>query len=146
MAMKTAWGADALVTDINVTPLVDIMLVLLIIFMLTSSAVAAAKKPDVIDVDLPTAASSATVEESPPVSLVINKTRQLFLDCKAITRAALKTEVSARVARQPKGVALTAVLSSDRGVDHGTVVGLIDGLRTWGIKDVAINTKAQDIE
>lgn len=135
-------GQDALVTEINVTPLVDIMLVLLIIFMLTSTTIAEMDRPDVIDVDLPTAASAESTAR-PPLSVVIKRDGALMLDGAVTTAGALKARVKQRLAGEQ---GLTAVLSADQSVPHGQVVGVIDALRLMGVKDVAVNTRKQTIE
>ena len=140
MAASTG-NNDGLVTDINVTPLVDIMLVLLIVFMLTSGTLAQADRKDVVPVDLPTAASAESAPAA-PLSVVIDSKGALYLDGEAITRPALQAKVRARVAA---GDGPTAIVSADRAVDHGTVVGVIDALRLLGVRDVAINTKVQEI-
>ena len=140
MAGKGPSDSD-LVADINVTPLVDIMLVLLIIFMLTSSTLQAST-PQIIDVDLPVAASGQK-KASQPISLTLDKSGKLYLDGQPTTEAAIATAVKARVTSDP---AVTALVSADRNASHGTVVGLLDLLRVQGVKDVALNTKAQDIE
>jgi biopolymer transport protein ExbD len=140
MAGKTS-SNDDLVAEINVTPLVDIMLVLLIIFMLTSSTLQAST-PQIIDVDLPVAASGQK-KASQPISLTLDKAGKLYLDGKPATEAEIATVVQARVKSEP---GVTALVSADRSASHGTVVGLLDLLRVQGVKDVALNTKAQDIE
>ena len=74
-----------LITDINVTPLVDIMLVLLIIFMLTAHLIAR----QAIEVKLPKAAQGGTM---PPTTLAVTLTREgrIFLNGKPTTGAALR--------------------------------------------------------
>ncbi len=134
--------ADALVTDINVTPLVDIMLVLLIIFMLTSTTIQAMDQPRTIDVDLP-AAASAQVQPTRSLHVVLDGKGQLYLDGAALDRPALIAAIRARRVAEPS---VTALVSADRAASHGTVIGLIDSVRSLGISDVAINTKAQDID
>ncbi|HAN30914.1 MAG TPA: biopolymer transporter ExbD [Myxococcales bacterium] len=144
MAAKLGGGDDEVISEINVTPLVDIMLVLLIIFMLTSEAVSKKVVKPTIDVDLPTAASG---EDKPgePLSIVVNKQGALFLNGKEITEAKLREVVKARVVIKGKGKT-EAVLSADKRLSHGRIVGIIDMLRVLGVENVAINTKAQEIE
>ena len=95
MAAKLGGGDDDTISEINVTPLVDIMLVLLIIFMLTSEAVSKKVVKPTIDVDLPTAASG---EDKPgePLSIVVNKEGALFLNGKEIAEAKLRGGQTAR--------------------------------------------------
>lgn len=137
-------GDDEILAEINVTPLVDIMLVLLIIFMLTSESVAEKVKKPAIEVDLPQAASS---QEKPgtPLSVVINKDGDLFINGDPATTEQLREQVRRRVLAAGKGRA-EAVLSADRRVTHGAVVRVIDTIRLLGIENVAINTKEQEIE
>lgn len=144
MAAKLGGGDDDTISEINVTPLVDIMLVLLIIFMLTSEAVSKKVVKPTIDVDLPTAASG---EDKPgePLSIVVNKEGALFLNGKEIAEAKLREVVKQRVQAKGKGKT-EAVLSADRRLSHGRIVGIIDALRVLGVENVAINTKAQEIE
>ena len=133
---------DDILADINVTPLVDIMLVLLIIFMLTSEAVSERVRHPAIEVDLPKAAS-AEKEPTRPLSIVISKDGQLFLNGEATTEAALIGQIQTAVKERKE---IQAVLSADRRVTHGAVVRVIDLIRLQGVEDVAINTKEQDIE
>ncbi len=137
-------GDEEILADINVTPLVDIMLVLLIIFMLTSESVAEKVKKPVIDVDLPQAASSQD-KPGTPLSVVINKDGDLFMNGEPATVADLRQEVRRRVISAGQGKA-EAILSADRRVTHGAVVRIIDMIRLLGIENVAINTKEQEIE
>lgn len=135
-------GDEEVLADINVTPLVDIMLVLLIIFMLTSEEVSEKMKKPTIEVDLPKAAS-AEVKPQRPLSIVITKDGALFLNGTQVAEAALKAQVGEAVRLQP---GLEAVVSADRRVAHGEVVRVIDTVRLQGVEHVAVNTKEQEIE
>ena len=132
-------------TGINVVPLVDIMLVLLIIFMVSTEFVQQELKnkiPPNIPVELPRAASAEETEPS-LLSLVINKDGDLFLNGKEATQDEVKTYVEEM---KGKGSKMQAVIAADERVSHGAVIGLIDVIRIWGIDDFAINTKRQEIE
>lgn len=135
-------GDDDVLADINVTPLVDIMLVLLIIFMLTSEEVSDKMKKPSIEVELP-AAASAEIKSAAPLNVVITKDGKLFLNGQAVDEAGLQARVATLVKGAPT---LTAVVSADRRVNHGAVLHVIDGLRLLGARHVTINTKEQDIE
>ena len=82
-----------IIADINVTPLVDIMLVLLIIFMLTANLIA----KQAIEVELPRASQSTTLN---PTTLAITLTREgaLYLNGKPTTATGLREQVAAAVA------------------------------------------------
>ena len=119
-----------IITDINVTPLVDIMLVLLIIFMLTAHLIA----KQAIEVELPRAANSTTLK---PTTLAITLTKEgaLYLDDKPITAQGLKDAVAASVAKDPK---TQAVISGDKSVSHGRVVWVLDLVKSLGVTSFAI--------
>ncbi len=141
MAGKVSDDDDVL-ADINVTPLVDIMLVLLIIFMLTNEEVSEKMKKAQIDVDLPKAAS-AEMKPSKPLSIVIAKDGKLFLNGNPLSEAQLSVEAKKAAAENP---GIEGILSADKRVSHGEVVRIIDQLRQADVEKVAINTKEQEIE
>ena len=144
MAGKIGGGDDEMLSEINVTPLVDIMLVLLIIFMLTSEAVTEKVRRPTIDVELPTASSS---QEKPPqpLSVVINSEGALFLNGEETTELKLREAVKEAVKRSGEKPP-EAVVSADRRISHGNVVRIIDTIRVLGVTNVAINTKEQEIQ
>jgi biopolymer transport protein ExbD len=133
---------DGILADINVTPMVDIMLVLLIIFMLTNEEVSEKLKKPAIEVDLPKAASA---QEKParPLAVVITKDSVLYLNGNRL----LESDVQRQVAEAAKlSPGIEAVVSADRRVVHGTVVRVIDAIRLGGVEKIAVNTKEQEIE
>jgi len=119
-----------IITDINVTPLVDIMLVLLIIFMLTANLIAR----QAIEIELPKASQSTSVN---PTTLAVTLTREgsLFLNGKPATAASLRADVAAAVARDPK---TQVVIAGDRAVSHGRVVWVLDVVKSLGVSAFAI--------
>jgi biopolymer transport protein ExbD len=122
---------DDMITDINVTPLVDIMLVLLIIFMLTANLIMAPS----IKVDLPNAATGEGSEPS-TIALTLTKDRKLYLNGKETSEEAVRTYVPAELQKKPD---LQAIIAADQDVSHGQVVHLIDLVRTLGISKFALN-------
>jgi biopolymer transport protein ExbD len=119
-----------IVAEINVTPLVDIMLVLLIIFMLTAHLIA----KQAIEIDLPRAAQSTT---APPTTLAITLARDggLFLNAAPITAEALRTAVASAVAADPK---TQVMIAGDKAVQHGRVVWVLDTIKSLGVVSFAI--------
>ena len=118
------------ITDINVTPLVDIMLVLLIIFMLTAHLIA----KQAIEVELPKAAQGAT---TPPTTLAVTLTREgaMFLNGKPVQPDELRAAVRESVAKDPK---TQAVIAGDKNVSHGRVVWVMDTVKSLGVASFAI--------
>ena len=119
-----------IVTDINVTPLVDIMLVLLIIFMLTAQLIA----KQAIEVELPRASQSTTL---PPTTVTVTLTRDgtIFLNGVQVTADQLRSQVTAAVTKDPK---TQAIIVGDKAVSHGRVVWLLDTIKGLGITSFAI--------
>jgi biopolymer transport protein TolR len=127
---------DDMITGINVTPLVDVALVLLVILMVTATYIAARTIP----MDLP----KATTGESTAAVLVVNvdKEGNTWLDGKLIDREALRLAV--RSARQSSKDA-RAVIAADGGTAHRSVVATIDLLRQEGVSQFAINVQKGDL-
>jgi biopolymer transport protein TolR len=119
-----------IITDINVTPLVDIMLVLLIIFMLTANLIAR----QAIEVELPKASQSTSAN---PTTLAVTLTREgaIYLNGKPTTPQALKDAVREAVAKDSK---TQAVISGDKSVSHGRVVWVLDVVKSLGVSSFAI--------
>lgn len=119
-----------IITDINVTPLVDIMLVLLIIFMLTANLIA----KQAIEVELPKASQGST---PPATTLAITLTRPggLFLNGKEVTPAQLRAEVAAAVKKDKK---TQTIIAADKLTSHGRVVWVMDLVKSLGVAAFAI--------
>lgn len=123
-----------IISTINVTPLVDIMLVLLIIFMLVSTFISFAE----IDVELPEAATGEDAQIE-TLSIAINRSGEYFLSGeKTASFESLMELVGREQAKQPE---LLVVISADKQVYHGEVVRVIDTLRKMKIYKFAINVE-----
>ena len=124
---------DDIISDINVTPLVDIALVLLIIFIATSAIIVRAA----INVDLP---RSATAEEILPeyVSILLGDDGTLFLDGVETTELALKQQLRMEVARNPE---VRALIAAGQSMDYGEVMKLIDLVRLAGVAGFSLNVQ-----
>jgi biopolymer transport protein ExbD len=125
---------DEMITGINVTPLVDITLVLLVIMMITASYVASKTIP----MELP---RSATGETTPVVLAVsITSNGQLFLDALPIDEAGLRGRIiAARAhAQEPQ-----AIIAADGRTPHARVVHVIDVLRQEQVTKFAINVEPE---
>lgn len=130
--MATTWNDEEdAITGINVTPLVDVTLVLLIIFMVTTSYIVKAS----IEVDLPKA---ATARESRPSSLsvVLTRSGELYLNDRITTEAELATHVRSEVEANPD---VQVLIGADTELEYGRVVGLIDLIKQNGVRRYALN-------
>jgi len=128
---------EDIISSINVTPLVDITLVLLIIFMVTATFILAPS----IKVSLP----KAYTGESTPVSsiaIILGKEGKLFLNGKPTTEQALMAVIPSALRKDPS---LQAIIGADKDVRHGEVIHIIDLVRRLGVTRFAINVeKAPD--
>ncbi len=121
--------------DINVTPLVDVMLVLLIIFMVTAPLLTAG-----VPVNLPDSRAKPLEAEEKPVQISIDRAGKLFVDDTELAEgdlpARLERIASARDAAKPPQVFLRA----DRGLDYGRVMRVMGELNRAGLNRVALVT------
>lgn len=131
MAGASQSEPEGMITGINVTPLVDIILVLLIIFMLTANLIATPS----IAVDLPEA-STGEASEPTTLAITIRQDGAIFLNGAPTTEEHLKTYIPTVVAADPKS---QAVIAADKSVTHGRVIQIIDLVRTAGIYRFALN-------
>lgn len=122
---------DETIADINVVPLVDIILVVLIIFMVTAPMI---MKPS-IKVNLPQAASGEQTTQT-QLNVTIAANGNLSLNGKASDSAQITAEATKALAENPD---IQAVIAADRDVPHGTVVQILDLIKTVGIKKFAIS-------
>jgi biopolymer transport protein ExbD len=128
-------GDDDLISDINVTPLVDIVLVLLIIFMVTATYIVRAS----IEVDLPRAAHGGEATGT-VLSIVVAKDGQLFLDGVRRSEDELVARTREAVARDGDA---RVVIAADRAALHGAVVRVIDLVKGAGATRFAIHVEKE---
>jgi len=125
---------EEIISDINVTPLVDIMLVLLIIFMLVSTFV----DFTAIEVELPHAATGREIDTE-TLAVMISKNGDYYLSGE---KTASFAELRERLRdKRSKKKDLQVVISADKKVYHETIVHLIDALRKMDILKFAINVE-----
>jgi biopolymer transport protein ExbD len=131
-------GEDgAPISDINVTPLVDITLVLLIIMMVAAPILA--NNPS-IKVELPKA---ATADETQKTTLALTLARRpeggytLYANGEKTDEAAVRTLLPALLTKDP---ALQVIIAADRGISYGDVVHVVDLVKALGVHKFALNT------
>jgi biopolymer transport protein TolR len=124
------------ITGINVTPLVDVTLVLLIIFMVTATYVVKAT----IEVDLPRAASGGETV-GPTLAFALDREGKLFVDGAPATAESARAAVRAALGKSPEARAL---ISADRAVSHGRVVEVIDLVKREGLTRFAIDVEHEE--
>jgi len=137
VAFSTGGDADDddLISGINVTPLVDVVLVLLIIFMVTATYIVRAS----IEVDLPRAAHGGEATGT-ILSVIVTRDGQVWLDGARRTEDELVARTRAAVAKDADA---RAIISADKGALHGAVVRVIDLVRGAGVTRFAIHVEKE---
>ena len=119
---------------INLTPLIDVVFILLIFFLLTTTFRSTAG----LDVDLPSASSGQTAQNENQVILTLNTSGELFLQDQKVSRS-IAIEQLAEIKQQQQD--LFIILQADQTVPHGDVVRVLDDLRKSGLHKIAIGTQ-----
>ena len=119
-------------SEINVTPLVDVMLVLLIIFMVTTPMMQQG-----IEIELPETAASGVPTSDEPFVLVIRKNKRIYVGEQQIPSAELAARLKAIFATRPNK---QIYLQADRAVDYGSVAEAMAEIRAAGIFNIGLVT------
>jgi biopolymer transport protein TolR len=126
-------GGGAMLTEINVTPLVDVMLVLLIIFMIAAPMMTVG-----VPLDLPQTKAAPLNMDAKPVTLSIKATGQIFMGDAELTDEAIVGKL-AEVAKQ--GFEERVFVRGDKKVDYGRVAQVMSIVTSAGYKRVALVTE-----
>lgn len=125
-------GEDELSSEINVIPLVDIMLVLLIIFM-----IAAPMMNDSVDVSLPQARAKPSTQEATSVEIAITEDNRIFLGTTEVPFENLVELVRSALLNQPRE---EVFIRADENVTHGRIIQVMASLQRAGIFRVSFVT------
>ena len=120
-------------SEINVTPLVDVMLVLLIIFMITAPLLVAG-----VPVDLPESRAGALDQQAKPVQIALDSNGGIFVDDVAVSAAALPGRLAAIAAEPAPPEGRRIYLRADRALDYGRVMRVMGELNRAGLNRVAL--------
>ena len=123
-------SATSLQSDINVTPLVDVCLVLLIIFMVVTPILV-----NGIPVQLPQTATGDNLPKQ-PIQITVNADQTIFLDSVAIRKEQLGSEL----ARRHTQLSHPIVVRADKTLAYGDVVRVLDACRAAGFENVGLAT------
>ena len=136
MGASSSNREGALLTEINVTPLVDVVLVLLILMMVTATTLAT----KTIAVELPKASSADSAAGERPLVVAVDESGALYLDHDRADEAAVRRRARAAVAG---GKQASAVLAADGRARHEAVVHALEILRSEGVAKIAIVVRAE---
>ena len=124
------------VSEINVTPLVDVMLVLLIIFMVTAPLLNAG-----VPVNLPDSRAKALDQEPQQINLTLSRDGRLYLDQTEIERAALPDRL-ASIPPGADGKPPLVTLRADKSLDYGEVIAVMGELNRAGFNAISLVTNS----
>lgn len=135
MAGPLETSEDDVISGINVTPLVDVVLVLLIIFMITAPVI----YQSAIKVQLPKAQSRQSADKS-PLNFSITKEGQVSWNSELLDWKVLEDRLKSL---GPKSSEMTALISADEATPHGVVIRLMDALQLSGLTHFALNVESR---
>jgi biopolymer transport protein TolR len=137
MAFNLNTSRRTAMSEINVTPLVDVMLVLLIIFMVTAPMM-----QEGVTVELPQAKGAPLTKEqdSTPVIIAISETGNIFVDEAPVQEERLPERILEATKDRPSG---EVYLRADKSVPYGTVVRIMGALKGAGVANLGMITTPQ---
>jgi biopolymer transport protein TolR len=135
-AAATPNGKRRYVAEINVTPLVDVVLVLLIIFMVTAPMMTKG-----LDVKLPETTGKTLPQKKNPLIITVNADGGIYLNKVPVDEGVLRDRLSEMKQKQEVEQVL---LRADTAVPYGVVAGVVAAVREAGIEDLGLVTEPND--
>jgi len=132
---KGGRGRGGMIVGINVTPMVDVVLVLLVILMVSATWIVSQS----MKVDLPNTANSDGSAAS-LAAVTIGPKGELLFNEQPVTEAQLKEKLSET---SKKGDEVTLIVSADKAAQHGNVVHVLDLARTYNITKFAVQVERE---
>lgn len=137
MAMKVGGTSSGAISDINVTPLVDVVLVLLVIFMVVSHMLTSG-----VDVPLPVAKTAFQVQDSGQHLVVsVNEQGSIFVDTRQVSMETLIEEVNVEFRKDPNRAVL---IKADQSLHYGEVRAVMDTLAEAGMSTLLLATEKEE--
>jgi biopolymer transport protein TolR len=134
--MRFESGNDALMSEINVTPFVDVMLVLLIIFMVTAPMMVQG-----LDVDLPTATAAPLAANEDHLIISVDKDSNVYLNNQEVSVGFLTEKLGAILENLDSDA---VYLKADKQVPYGVVVHVMAQIKKAGVKSLGMITLPDD--
>jgi biopolymer transport protein TolR len=136
MGISTGKLRGGLVSEINVTPMVDVMLVLLIIFMVTAPMMTQG-----LEVDLPETTAKSLRQKEEPVIVTLSKDGKIMLGKIEVNQAMFRQQLDTLYT---KNTEQPIFLKADKEVPYGTVVTIMADIKDSGFDKLGMITKAKD--
>ncbi len=134
----SAGQAPAILAEINVTPLVDVMLVLLIVFMVTAPLAASG-----VDVDLPQGKAKTVASDGKPIEISIDGQGRIFIGRNEVEPAGFAEAIAAEALLSPNVAEARVFVRADRTLDYGYVLGIVNTVSAAGFRKVAFLSESQ---
>jgi biopolymer transport protein ExbD len=131
-------GEEGIFAEINITPLTDIFLVLLIIFMVTSSVIASDAGRSGVKVNLPKGATKEIAQGKNDITIAITTDGKMVVDGKEIAADTLRQLFEQAKARDPD---TQVIVQADEATHHGRVVSVMELAKAAGLRRLAIATR-----
>jgi biopolymer transport protein TolR len=126
-------GTSTALAEINVTPLVDVMLVLLIIFMVSAPLM----NNQGVQVDLPKTSAQTLNDPQEPLVLVVNKSRQILINDRAIEQGSLRSKLEAIASAKPN---VEVFIHADQSLPYGLIAQVMAEVKKAKIHRVGLVT------
>jgi biopolymer transport protein ExbD len=133
MAFSTGRDSSDVVNEINITPLVDVMLVLLVTFILTAPLL-----NNAVRINLPKTSTTTPANPSKTVTVSIDGSNKIFIDKREVEPTALEPELKDLVTKDPE---LALSLQADQGVPYRAVAKVIANIQRSGVTKLSVLTE-----
>ena len=130
-SISRGWRRRRPIADINVTPFIDVMLVLLIIFMVAAPLLVSG-----VPVDLPDARAKSLPQDNTPIQISMNKAGLIYVDRLEVPRTELPAKLAAL--RSARAGEARVYVRADRALSYGEVMGVVGDVSAAGFRKVAL--------
>ncbi len=133
MAFTTGRDSADVVSEINITPLVDVMLVLMVVFILTAPLL-----NNAVRINLPKTATTTPATQNKSVTVSVDGENRIYIDKREVTLGALEGELRSLVGTDPD---LALSLQADEGVPYRSVAQVIAHIQRSGVSKLSVLTE-----
>jgi biopolymer transport protein ExbD len=133
MAFSTGKDSSDVVSEINITPLVDVMLVLMVVFILTAPLL-----NNAVRINLPKTSTTEAANPTKSVTVSVDGASKIYIDKREVDLAALEPELKGVVATNPE---LAVSLQADEGVPYRAVAKVIANIQRSGVTKLSVLTQ-----